>query len=144
LGAQAFVDLKKFLCLGPVANFGRKLWELTAIPTGGAFIQNFAEGKEVGLGRSRAVGGKVTFRTNDRKRVAGIGHQTDIRQLGAAIDENNVGWLDVAMDQTVRVQVAEGFCESKPDLKHAVSGQSAATEVCTQGMGRVGVRNGRR
>ena len=51
-----------------------------------------------------------------------IGNQSDIRQLGHAVDEDDVGRLDIAVNQTVFVQGGQGLAQSEPSSRHCWAG----------------------
>ena len=75
--------------------------------------------------RARAFGREVAFSANDGARIAGVGHQADVRQLGPAIHEDDVRRFDVAMDEAVFMQVAECFGERQAEFEHARGGEAA-------------------
>ena len=68
--------------------------------------------------------------------------QPDVRQLGGAVHKNDVVRLDVAMDQSVLVQKAQGGSDGRAQAD--AFGHRKALEprpVLPQGSGQVGFRN---
>jgi copper homeostasis protein len=69
--------------------------------------------RNVSADRARAFGGNESFRADKRPALRGVRHQPDVRQLRDAVHENDVGWLDVAVDQTVLVQETQRRCDGR-------------------------------
>ena len=67
-------------------------------------------------------------------RVVDARHQTNVRQLGRAVHENDVRRFDVAVDESLRMQVRERIGEGAADLQ-ALGGCQAATlfEIVAKG-----------
>jgi hypothetical protein len=136
-GLLHYIQFENELGVGPVAEVRRQLRQLTAVKSSEGFVEDFSQREQIGLRCAGAFGREITFRADNRARVAGIGHQADVRQLGAAIDENHVGRFHVAVHQTVIVQVGKRFGEREADFQHARGGEAAVREIGAEGVGGV-------
>src|SRR5262245_23827254 len=73
------------------------------------FVKHFAQRIDVRLRGAWPFRRDKTFRPDERLRFALLGYQPDVRQLGLAIYEDNVRGLDVAVNQTVLVQLPQSL-----------------------------------
>ena len=105
---QHFVQLQQTLLVRSIAQSRIEFRKIEPIFSGADFVEHFAEAENVGLRRARAFRRNVTFGADERT-LAADRHETDIGKLGCAIDENNVGRLDVAMREAAGVQRFERF-----------------------------------
>jgi hypothetical protein len=79
-----------------------------AVFAGGHFVEDFAEGKEVGIGFAGAFARDVAEGADEGLGGVGAGDEADVGEARLAVDVNDVAGLDVAMDEAVRVQMPEG------------------------------------
>ena len=135
-----------FVQLGELGAFGGGLfdeirWQLgviLAVAASGHFVEHFAEAEDVGLRRARAFGRQITFRADQRERGLGPRDESDVRQLGNAVHEDDVRRFDVAVDEAVAVQVIERGSEGEADLQAFVEREAAAVEeIGAESAGRV-------
>src|SRR5687767_376764 len=54
-----------------------------------------------------------------------IGDEPDIRQLGLAANEYDVGWFDIAMDQSMPVQISERIGQNGDQIDALDDGQTS-------------------
>src|SRR5262249_21997575 len=105
---QDVVELKQLLAVRPLAQLRIDLRKIEPIFSGTRFVKKFTETVNVGLRRA------WTFRRNialgaDERLLSARCDQSDVRQLRNAFRENDVGWFDVAMGQSMLVQCFERF-----------------------------------
>ena len=114
---QDLVELHEWIGIGQFTQVRRQLREFLAVLARADLVQHLAETEEI---RARRAG---TFRRDEadgpdqRMRLLRARHQPDVRQLGRAPDEDDVRGLDVAVDETVIVQVFERAGECGADFK---------------------------
>jgi hypothetical protein len=112
----------------------RGTWQ--AVFAGGHFVQHFPQRVDVRLRRPGTLRSHEPFGAYVRARAVQVGHQTDVRQAGRAGNEDDVGRLDVAMDQAVLVEVSQGTGEREADADAFVRRElAAALDVYAQGAG---------
>ena len=90
---------------------GQIIWQrgkVAAVPAGADFVKDFAQTVEIRLRCARPLRWNESFRSDERPRLARVGHQADVRQLGRAVHENDVRRFDIAVNQSLRVQVYQG------------------------------------
>src|SRR5437867_3681412 len=92
--------------------------------------------------RAGAFGRQIAFGAHERAAGIHVGHQSDVGQLGHAAHEDDVRGLDVAMYQTLFVQVSQRFGESEADAD-AFGGRErgAVFEFAFQSFRSVGLRS---
>ena len=103
----------------------RQFGKLHAVLAGAHFVEHFAEAVDVGLLADGTFRRQETFRADVGNGCAHIRDQPDVRELGHAVDEDNIGRFDVAVDEAVRVQVLERPGEREAYVQRAIVGQSA-------------------
>ncbi len=102
---QHGIQLEQRCTVWQPGNFGRQLGKLTAVAAHAHFVEHLGQAVEVGLRCAGTFRSDVTGRAGDRKGFVERGDQSDVGQLGQAFHEDNVGWLDVAVDQAMPVEV---------------------------------------
>src|SRR5436190_7132282 len=108
-----FVQLhKQVMIRRPVGESG-EIRKLQTVLAGAGFIQDFAEAEDVSGRRSWTLRRNVAFGADVGLRLAGVGYQANVSEFGDAIEENNIGGLDVPMDQSVLVQFGQGLSQSQ-------------------------------
>ena len=115
--------------LGPLAGFielGRQVWKVLAILPSAHFVQNLAQAVEVGGRTAGAFGRDVALRSHESRRLTDLGHQANVGKFGKPVDEDDVGRLDVPMNEAPLVQVAQGLGQRNADLPALRQGQFAA------------------
>ena len=70
-------------------------------------MEHFAQAVEIGLRRARPFRCHEALGAHHRLRLAQFRDQPDVGQLGRAVHEDDVGRLDVAVDQAVSMQVLQ-------------------------------------
>ena len=99
------------------ADLREWLGEFVAVFPHRGFVEHLAQRVEVGLRRGGAFGRDEPFRADERVRACGLGHQTDVGQLGHAAHEDDVGGLDVAVNEALAVEMAQGETERHAELE---------------------------
>ena len=94
------------LLIRSIAQSRIELREIESIFSRADFVEHFAEAEDIGLRRPRTFRRNVPFGANKRT-LAADRDEPDVRELGYAIDENDVGRFDVAMRETGGVQSFE-------------------------------------
>ena len=101
------VQFQQQLAVSWLAQSRRQLGEIHAIATGGEFIQQLSQAIKV------SPAGTWTFRWNEAfspdkaARIPGGRHQPNIGQLGLTADKDDVAGLNVAVNETVGMQVLQ-------------------------------------
>src|SRR6185436_16128607 len=67
-------------------------------------------------------------RTDERSLFASLGHQPYVSEVCRSSHENDIGRLDIAVNQTVLMHVLEGSRQCEPDIK-ALLERQASTSV---------------
>src|SRR5437867_5276610 len=119
------VELQRFkACVlrKPLRRHLRKLFWCVASH---GLVKHHAERVKVGAGPSRALRGNVTLRADKRSSLTLSGQQTDVRQLCAAVHEDDVAWLHVAMHQAAVMQAREPAHNVERHAKAVRDGQAA-------------------
>ena len=88
-------ELWSFLCGNRIRW---KLGKIQPIFTGADFIQNFTQTVYVSLDAAGALGWKITLGADKRLISANVRYQSEVSELGSAVDKDGIGQLDVAMD----------------------------------------------
>lgn len=128
--AGAEDDGVEFADEGGVAAFDDRGWnggEFEAVEAGEHFVHQLAQAIEIGGGGTGAFGGNVAMGAHRSEGGVGSGHQADVGQFGHALDENDVGRFDIAMDEAFVVEDGEGAGEVEGDLDTIGGGESAST-----------------
>ena len=100
-------ELRQRLPIRQLFHLRRQVRKLLTVVPRSDLVKHFAETVDVGLRRAGAFGRDVAFRAHERERGFDVRDQPDVRELGDAVHENDVGRLDVAVNQPVPVQVIE-------------------------------------
>ena len=89
--------------------------------------------------RTRTFGRDVAFRAHKRLSFIDRRDEADVRQLGHAVDEDDVRGLDITVDQAVPVQVLQGVRQGEAEFEALRNRQTTAgTEVGAERARRVG------
>ena len=91
-----------------------QLGEIMPVLAGGDFVNHFSQAENIRRRLARPFARQIARRAHPRKRGVHARHQPDVRQLGHAVDEDDVGRLDVAMHQAVPVQMRQGSGQRPP------------------------------
>jgi len=94
----------------------RQFREVHPVLPGADLVKHFAEAEDVCLGGARTFRREKTFRAHKRDACVQPGHETDVGQLWHASHEDDIRWLDIAMNQTVLVEMIQGGRQGNPDL----------------------------
>ena len=97
-----------------------------AVEAGGEFVEDFAEGEDIGGGRAGAFGRDVALGADESGGGGGGGDEADVGEFGAAADEDEVGGFDVAMDEAAGVEGGEGAGEIGAEGDDLIGGEAAA------------------
>ena len=108
---------------------GREQGEALAVFTGGGFVEHPPEGKHVRAGCARAFGREVAGGADER--AAGVvgSDCADVGELCHAADEDDVGGLEVAVDEFVGVEKNERVGERDEDASGLGGRQGAANSM---------------
>src|SRR4030095_1619262 len=105
---------------------------------GAGLVQHNAERIEVRRGRAWSFGRDVAFRADECAAFAMRRHQTDVRQLRAAIHKDDVTGLDIAVDEIVEVELSEATHHVERKAEAVGGGKAAqALEVGAESVGSV-------
>jgi hypothetical protein len=141
--AGAEDDGVEFADQGGVGAFDNMGWnggELEAVEAGEHFVHQLAQTVEIGGGGTGSFGWDVAMGAHRSEGGVGGRHQPDVGQFGDALDENDVGGFDVAMDEAFVVEDGEGAGEVEGDLDAIGGGEPAsAVEQFLEGEGDVGI-----
>jgi len=110
-------QLQQFLAVCELAQTRRRLGEILPVFAGADFVKHFAQAIEVRLGGAGAFGRNEPFRAHKGNGHVGVSDQADVGQLGDAVHEDDVGGLDVAVDQAVLVQMGQGRRQGKAEFQ---------------------------
>lgn len=108
-----FDQLRRMALFSEIAG---ELRELLAVFAGADFVKHFAQTVEIGLGFARPFRWNETFGADVRARTARVRDQTDVRQLWNSVDDENVGRFDVAVDQSMSMEVRQRRRHTQDDL----------------------------
>ena len=95
----------------------RQVGEMAAVAAGADFVEHHPQRVDVRRRRARSLRRQISFRADDGTRVARVGHQPDVRQLGSALHEDDVRRFDVAVNETVLVQMRQRGGEGEADVE---------------------------
>src|SRR2546430_17385933 len=90
------------------------------------FVKHFAEAVEIGLWRARTLWRDEARGAHKGSGLADVRDQADVGQLGHAVHENDVRRLNVAMDESVPVNVRQSRSHAQTDIDTLSDGQAAA------------------
>src|SRR5581483_10415257 len=100
-----------------------------------------AQAVNVGLGGAGAFRRNKTSRADKGLGLIGLGDESDIRQLGHAVDKDNVGRVHVTVDQAVFVKRREGQAQGNTQFQTFLEGKLAPQEdFLVQRFGAIGLR----
>jgi hypothetical protein len=114
---QNIVQLKKPGFIRGRCGHGRQFGELKAILSRSHLVKRLAEAINVCLHGAGAFRRQVTLGADEGHGAVCLGDQPDVRQLGPAIHEDDVGGFDVAMNQPFPMEVFEGGREREAYLQ---------------------------
>lgn len=129
-------------------DIGRQLGKLAAVFAGGDFVEDLAEAVNVRKGPDRAFGWHEPCSADHGVRFVDLNDQTDIGKFGVAVHENDVGGLDVTMNEVFIVKDGQTVRERRADFdagfyrEHlaAIESQGARfVGIGIQGRSRIGV-----
>ena len=101
------VEFQEIFAGGKVVQFYRQSGEFRAIVAGCYFVEQLAQAINVRLARAGTFRRNVALGADIGIGLTLLGHQADIRQLGDTVHKNDVGRLDIAVNQAVLVQMPE-------------------------------------
>ena len=92
--------------------------EIAAILARRRLVEEPSESEDVGLRRAGPFRRNEAFRSDERLRLVGSGDQSDVGELGLSVDEDHVRRLDVAMHETMAMDVAQSVGELDAEREH--------------------------
>src|SRR5262249_12740654 len=110
--------------VGKLAQVFWQVREFQPVASGAHFVKYFAETEKIGLGRARTFRWGKAFRPDKRARRVRGGDQADVSQFRTTIDEDDIRGFDIAMDQTVRVQMRECIRQCQSDGQTFLDGKA--------------------
>ena len=99
------------------AQIFRQLGKFQTVFAGGDFVKDFSQRINIRLCGFGTFRGNEPLRAHVGNRDIEVGDETDVRELGLSLDENDIGGLDIAVNQAVLVQIFQGRGEREPELK---------------------------
>ena len=122
------VQFKKVLLFADLLQLSRECRKHLTVMAGADFVQDLSQAVNVCLNGSGTFGRDKPFGADQRRRTLHISHKTDIRNLGNAVYENNVGGFDIPMDEAVFVQVAQAGRQRQAESQTFLKGQATTVK----------------
>ena len=101
------VQFNKLIAIGKISQQRRRFGKGLTILSSGDFVKDLAQTVDVRLRRTGPFRRNEAFGPHERLGLAHVRHQPDVRQLRDAVAKNDVRRLDIAVNQTAFVQMAE-------------------------------------
>ena len=95
------VEFEQVLGVGEFFPFLRQRGEILAVAAHADFVERFAEAVQIASRFAWPFRRHIARRAHERARGIDTRHQADVRQLGHAAHEDDVGRLNVAMHEAV-------------------------------------------
>src|SRR6185369_13861971 len=93
------------LALGPAIQIVWQSWKIAAVLARGRFVQQPAQREQISALTARSFGWNESLRAHERALFIDARHQTDVRELGLAVDEDDIRRFDIAMHQPMPVKM---------------------------------------
>ena len=116
------IEFEELGRISQLAQLHRQLGEIMAILAGADLVKDFTQAIDIRLRRAGAFGWDKTFRADVGTRLADVGHQAYVRQFRDAIHQNDVGRLNVSMDQPAPMEMGQSVAEGQADLQTLLKG----------------------
>src|SRR5688572_7804852 len=114
---------------------------MVSVSAGGYLIENLAKAVDIGLRRAGAFGWNIAICPDEGVCVRDPRNQSDVGKLWAAVHEDDIRRLDVAVNKAAFMQVAEGPGQGNGEVPTFVSWQAAAfLDFTSQSPRKVGLR----
>src|SRR4030095_15490820 len=94
------------------------------VPPGADFVNDFPEAEHVLSNRARAFRRHEALSTDERMRGVDGRNQADVGEFWHAMNEDDVGRFDVAVNESVLVQMRERPREGEADGEALAGGQA--------------------
>ena len=128
-GAQEhLVELGQGGAVGQFRHAGGQFRELLAVVPGADLVEHLSRTVEVRLHGARPFRRQVAFGANERHGLFRPGDESDVGQFRNAVHEDDVRGLDVAVDQSMPVQVLERRGQREAQSDAFVDRQPAAEQ----------------
>jgi hypothetical protein len=124
-----------------LAGWGREFGKITYLLARGHFVEDLAEAVNVRARLAWSFGRHVAFRAHKGGGLPDVRYQTDVRQLRHSMKKDDAGRLDIAVHETVFVQMMQCGSEAKADLKTGFQRQLLMFgEIAVQGPWKIVLR----
>lgn len=110
------VEFEEGVTLGAVVHLGGQFRELLTVAAHGKLVENLAEAVDVGLWRGGRLRGAEAVGANNGVGLGDRSDEADVGETGLPILKDDVGGLDVAVNEAMPVKVDEGFSEGMANL----------------------------
>jgi len=124
-----------------VGEFLRNARVLALVHAGGHFIDDLAQGIDVGGDEAWAFGGQVSWGSDPCEGGIGGGDETDVGKFGHALNEDDVRRFDIPMDEIFAVEDGEAAGEFEGELDAFGGGKaSSPLDHFAKGQGDITIR----
>src|SRR5436190_18802315 len=135
------VELHQTPVIAGLIEVRRQFRKLFYVFAHARFVQQLAQAIEISTRCSRTFERHITFSTSEGARLLEGRYQADICELWDAIYEDNVGRLNVPVDEPVAVKLTEGRDQRFAKLQTFVQRKSSSnSQITSQRPGHVIVR----
>src|SRR5258706_63754 len=102
---QDFIQFSELVGVGPLIDITRQSRKIISILSHAHFVKHLAQTVDIGLGNSRTFRRDEALRADKGFWISHVRHESNIRELRLAVYENDVRWLDVAMDEPAFMEI---------------------------------------
>ncbi len=132
------VQFQEPLVVGSLPHPRRQFRKILAIFAGADFVKHFAQAINIGLRRAWAFRRDEAFSADVRPGLLHLGHQPNVRQLGHSVDKDDVGRLDVAVNEPAFVEFGQRMAQRQAQLQTFLHRElSAGGNLLGQRLGRI-------
>ena len=121
------MEFEGVIARGADKPFGGRIGEALRRVASAGLVEHDAERVNVRRRRARTFGRDVAFRADEGPAFAILGYQSDVREFGPAVHEDDVAGLDIAVDEMVPVEQSESTHHVQRETKAVGRGQATQT-----------------